>query len=99
MVREESPCLSHLTDGQQAAIQGLIRDLSEVINPRLGLTDVLEYEIQLEETTPVRLPPYRLAPPKMKVMKDKIAEMLKQGIIRPSRSNYSSPMFLVPKGE
>ena len=42
---EESPRLGHLTEGQQAAIQKLIRDFSEVINPRLGLTDVLEYEI------------------------------------------------------
>ena len=96
---EESPCFSHLTAGQQEAIRGVIRHFSEVLNPRLGLTDVLEYEIQLEEMTPVRLPPYRLAPPKMKVMKDKIAEMLKLGIIRPSRSNFSSPISLVPKGE
>ena len=35
----------------------------------------------------------------MKVMKEKIAEMLELGIIRPSRSSYSSPIFLVLKGE
>ena len=35
----------------------------------------------------------------MKVMKDKIAEMLELDIIRPSRSNFSSPIFLIPKGE
>ena len=66
---EESPYLGYRTEGQQAAIQSLIRDFREVINPRLGLTNVLEYEIQLEETTSVRLPPYRMAPPKMWIMK------------------------------
>ena len=64
MENEESACLSHLTDGQQEAIRGVIRDFIEVINPRLGLSDVLEYEIQLEERMPVRLPPYCLAPPR-----------------------------------
>ena len=65
----------------------------------MGLTNELEYDIVLEDHKPVRLSPYRLSPPRLKVMKQHIDKMLEDGIIRPSTSSYSSPIFLVPKGE
>jgi hypothetical protein len=47
---------------------------------------------------PVKIPPYRLMPPKMEALHQHVHHMLEQGIIRPSVSPYSSPIFLVPKG-
>jgi hypothetical protein len=58
---------------------------------------LMEYEIQLIDNTPIRLPPYRLSPPKMRYLRKHIKTLLRDGVIEPSLSNYSSPMFLVPK--
>ena len=57
----------------------------------------MEYEIELIDKTPVRLPPYRLSPPKMQYFREHIKTLLRDGVIEFSLSNYSSPMFLVPK--
>ena len=96
---EESFDLSHLDSEKQRQVKDLIRRFPMVFTSNLGLTSELEYEIILEDNKPVRLPPYRMSPPKLKIMKQHIKQMLSDGIIRPSTSNYSSPIFLVPKGE
>jgi hypothetical protein len=57
----------------------------------------MEYDIQLLDKTHVRLGPYRLAPPKMQYLRGHIKKLMREGVIEPSFSNYSSPMFLVPK--
>ena len=91
--------LSYLGDKQKAIIKGLVKQYPQVFTSKLGLTSEIDYEIILEIHKPVRLPPYKLSPPKLKIMKDHIEKMLEDDIIRPSTSNYSSPIFLVPKGE
>jgi len=45
----------------------------------------------------VRSPPYRCAPPKLQVFKQVVNELLEQGVVRPSKSQYASPAFSVPK--
>ena len=84
---------------QLEKLQRLIRQYPDVLTPKLGLTNVLEYDIQLLDPTPVRLAPYRLSPPKMQYLREHIKQLLADGVIEPSNSNYSSPMFLVPKSE
>jgi hypothetical protein len=58
----------------------------------------MEYDIQLLDHTPVRSPPYRLAPPKIKYLKH-VSKLLHDGVLEPSASHYSSPIFLVPKSD
>lgn len=89
--------LDHLSPGMKRDIVGIVEQFPDVLTNQLGLTDIIEYDIVLNDPTPVRLPPYRLAPPRMQVLKEKIEDMLEQGIIKPSKSHYSSPIFLVPK--
>jgi len=86
-----------LSAGQKARLEGLIRQYPDVLSDKLGLTHLMEYEIQLTDNKPVRLPPYRLSPPKMQYLREHIKTLLSDGVIEPSVSNYSSPMFLVPK--
>jgi len=57
----------------------------------------MEYKIQLIDKTPVRLPPYRLSPPKMQYLGEHVKTLIRDGVIEPSLSNFTSPMFLVPK--
>jgi len=75
----------------------MISQYPDVLNDELVLTHLMEYEIQLLDNTPVRLEPYRLAPPKMQYLREHIKRLLREGVFEPSFSNYSSPMFLVPQ--
>ena len=87
----------HLSSPQSNHLRTLVEEFDDVLTAELGQCTVTEYQIELIDTTPVRRPPYRLSPPKVHVLREKIQRMLQQGIIRPSTSNYSSPIFLVPK--
>ena len=91
--------LNHLTSKQRQEILSAVKKFPTVFTSKMGLTNELEYEIVLEDNRPVRLPPYRLSPPRLKIMKEHIDKLLADGVIRPSKSNYSSPIFLVLKGE
>jgi hypothetical protein len=86
-----------LSAGQRARLESLIRQYPDVLSEKLGLTHLLDYDIQLTDTKPVRLSPYRLSPLKTQYFREHIKTLLSEGVIEPSVSNYSSPMFLVPK--
>jgi len=89
--------LGHLTPAEAEGIKALCARFPEVLTPKLGVTNLLEYEIRLTDTRPVRSHPYKLAPPKMEILRGIINELLENGVIEPSRSSYASPAFLVPK--
>lgn len=59
----------------------------------------MRYKIYLISKDPVRLPPYQLSPPRLKIRRQKIDQILQEWTIRSSTSAYSSPMFLVPIGD
>jgi hypothetical protein len=86
-----------ISASQRGKIERFIHRYPDVLTARLGLTHVLEYEIQLLDKAAVRLAPYRLAPPKMHYLREHIKQLLKDGVIEPSSSQYSSPVFLVRK--
>ena len=46
---------------------------------------------------PIYSKPRRLSPEKCKIAKKEFEHMLELGIIRPSKSNYASPLHMVPK--
>jgi hypothetical protein len=74
-------------------------EFSPLFSSSLGTAKCIPYDIELSDTTPVRSPPYRCAPPKLEMLKRIVNELLEQGVIRPSKSQYASPAFLMPKGE
>jgi hypothetical protein len=71
----------------------------DLFSGKIGTTRNTCYEIELVDTVPVRSTPYRLAPPKAAILKMHVKNLLIQGIIRPSKSPYASPAFLVPKSD
>jgi hypothetical protein len=89
--------LSHLAPPLVVSVLQVIEEFPDVLMPRLGLTTLLEYDIELLDNVPVKIPPYRLMPPKMEALRRHGHHMSEQGI-RPSVSPYSSPIFSVPKG-
>jgi hypothetical protein len=66
-------------------------------SPTLGTAKCTPYEMELSDPTPVRSPPYRRAAPKLQIFRKMIGDLLEQAVVRPSKSPYASPAFLVPK--
>ena len=49
------------------------------------------------DTTPISMPPYRMAPAKLKELKKQLQELLDKGFIRPSTSPWGVPVLFVKK--
>lgn len=86
-----------LTPNQLVQAQNLIREFPDTITKTLGKTNVLTYHINIEKGHKVRSRPYQLAPPKNQLLQKHIQQLLDNGVIRESTSEYASPAFLVPK--
>ena len=68
-----------------------------VFSGRPGKTDLAEHQIETEDVPPIRLPAYRLPQAYRSMVKEELDEMLESGIIEQSKSEWSSPIVLVPK--
>jgi hypothetical protein len=77
----------NLSPGQKGRLNKLILQYPDVLTAKLGLTHLLQYEIQLLEDTPVRLAPYRLAAPKMQYLREHVNKLLREGVIEPPSSH------------
>lgn len=96
----ESPTVdpyAHLNPDQREQVVQLCKRFPEVLTKKLGLTDLMEYRIRLLSNKVERSHPYKLAPPKMDILRETVDRLLEQGVIEPSRASYASPAFLVPK--
>ena len=71
-------------------------DVFGALAPRLPATDLLLFRI-ITNGPPVRQRAYRTPLAKRKIVEEEISKMLAEGIIRPSSSEYASPVVLVPK--
>lgn len=101
---ESNLVASGLTDDSVSCLNSerdLLSDLSveypEVITDKIGSARVQPYEILLSDPTPVRTPPYQLAPDKMIIMRKVINDLLESKVIKKSVSSWSSPAFLQEK--
>jgi len=65
-LRDEAGKLTSLSGVQASGLEvdSITADLTGLISKNLGTVRCAAYEIELSDTTPVRSPPYRCAPPK-----------------------------------
>ena len=88
-----------LTDKQAEQIQKLLGEYSRVFQAKPGCTHLAEHHIRTKDAVPIKLPPYRLPHAYRETVKTELDEMLKDGIIEPSRSEWSFPLVIVKKSD
>lgn len=64
---------------------------------KLGLTNLISHHIDTGTAKPFRQRQYPLSPAMQKFLNEEIDEMLSLGVIEPSQSPWSSPLWLVKK--
>ncbi len=90
-----SPTLGEQLDGRQRADLGaMFTEFQDVLQ---GRTSLAVHRIYTDTVRPVKLPPSRLAHAYRDTVKKELQEMLDAGIIEPSRSEWASPIVVVPK--
>jgi len=82
---------------KELCAEALREEYPLVFTSSVGTAKCTPYQIELSDDTPVRSPPYQCAPPKLQIFKGIVNELLEQGVVRPSKSEYASPAFLIPK--
>ncbi len=87
----------HLSAAQKNELQHLVGQFSDVFSPLPGRTQVLHHEVRTPPGTIVRQRPYRVPEARRHAIEEEVREMLKLGVIEPSRSPWSSPIVMVPK--
>lgn len=83
-----------------AEIQKILEHFSDVFTEPTGLPPkrAASHSIPLVQgARPVQIRPYRFAPALKDEIEHQIADMLKSGVIRPSTSNFASPLLMVKK--
>lgn len=91
---------SPLTPEQKTKFDDLLYSFNDVISNRIGTAKTEPYKIKFSDNiVPFRQRPYHLPPDKMVIMRETIQELLDQGVIEKSVSEFSSSAFLRPKKE
>ena len=78
-------------------IISMLTQYLKVIQDTPGKTTWIEHTIVTTDSSPVRLPPYRLPYAYREPVKAEIDSMLEHGIIEPSNSEWSAPIVIVKK--
>ena len=89
--------LSHLPLVQRKELAELITQYREVFPDVPSKTNLIEHDVDVGDSAPIKQHPYRVSPMKKELLDKEVQYMLKNDIIEESQSNWSSPCILVPK--
>ncbi|XP_041967264.1 uncharacterized protein K02A2.6-like [Alosa sapidissima] len=90
----------NLSSSQQQEARELLEKYRGVFSEHdgdLGCTVLIQHEIPLVDTAPVRQRYRRLPPSQFAQVKAHVQELVEQGVARPSSSPYASPIVVVQK--
>ncbi|GMF42734.1 unnamed protein product [Phytophthora fragariaefolia] len=62
-----------------------------------GRTDLLQFEIDTDDSAPIKQPPYRVSLTEGEIMEAEIQQYLELNLIRPSNSPWASPVLMIRK--
>ena len=94
-VPNTEPDLSHLTAQQVQELRAIIPE--GMFSEQPGRTAVVEHDIQLKDSKPVRQRMYRIPERLLPALKEELEAMKQLGVVERSYSGWSSPVVLVPK--
>ena len=97
--------LAHVVDTRSSEVRledvPVVRDFLDVFPDNLpGLPPEREIDFPIDlvpGTTPISLPPYRMASAELKELKTQLQELVDRGFIRPSISPWGAPVLFVKK--
>ena len=97
--------LAHVVDTRSSEVRledvPVVRDFLDVFpDDLLGLPPEREIDFPIDlvpGTSPISLPPYRMAPTELKELKTQLQELVDRGFIRPSISPWGAPVLFVKK--
>lgn len=93
--------LKHLNEEEQITIENICAKFSDIFlmpGDKLTTTNIYKHKISLlPNAQPVFSKPYRIPYSQKPEVNKQISNMLREGIIEPCQSEWSSPMLLVPK--
>lgn len=92
--------LDHLNQEENDVIKDICVEYSDIFyleGDKLSFTNAIKHEIDTGNHKPVFTKSYRYPQVHKEEVKTQIQKMLDQGIIRPSVSPWSSPVWVVPK--
>lgn len=92
--------VSHLNDEEKDALFELCSEFSDIFHlpgENLTHTNALKHEIKTTTEIPIHTKTYRFPEIHKTEVRNQVDKMLKQNIIEPSNSPWSSPIWVVPK--
>ena len=87
----------HLDEMQKRSLQGLLKEFEDTLKSKPGRTRMIEHSIDTGSAQAIRLPPYRLPYAYRDVITKELKEMLEDGVISRSTSEWAAPVVLITK--
>ena len=77
-------------------VADLLRSFPALFSDKLGTVKGMVCHLDLSDSVPVRSRPYQCSPPRLRILREIVNELMDKGVVRKSYSQYASPAFLVP---
>ena len=87
--------LVHLPPDEREELSKLLQEYEGVFRNTPGRTTLLQHDVDVREAQPVKQRPYRVNPRKAEMIRKELDYMLKNDLIEPCTSEWSSPITLV----
>lgn len=96
--QQEDCCgLIELSEAETVRLKELLREVIPSNAPEIGRTSRVEHRIDVQGHTPIKQKYYRVSPVVLNAMYEEVDKLLAAGIIRPSNSEWSSPVVMVKR--
>lgn len=98
--KDENPVKinKQLKGEQRRQLQQVQDNFEEVLKGKPGQTTLTEHKIRVTKSSrPIRQNPYRIPYAYLTAVEKELDEMLREGIIEPSESDWASPMVILKK--
>ena len=91
--------LADATDLQREELKAMVESILGASPPGLGCVRGIEHEIKVRDARPIKQQHYLMSDKVQEDMHKQAREMLRQGIIEPSQSGWSSPIVMTRKSD